>query len=119
MADFKTDENLPSEAAEAIRQAGHSCHTVWDEKLQGSADPVIAEACRAEHRVLVTLDVDFANILSYPPGSHPGIVVLRPHSADPDSILHVLNRVLFELAAKPVNGSLWICDETVTRIRTS
>lgn len=117
MAEIKADENLPSEVATAFREAGHDCHTVWDEQLQGSPDVVIAERCRAENRVLVTLDLDFANILSYPPGSHPGMIVLRPHSADPESILRVLSRVMQELAVEQVDGSLWICDDSTTRVR--
>jgi len=117
MAHLKTDENLPLEVAQALRAAGHDCHTVWDEQLQGSADPVIAERCSIEGRILVTLDLDFANIRAYPPGTHPGIIVLRPHSADVVSVLGVLARVMTEIDGEAVGGSLWVCDETTTRVR--
>jgi hypothetical protein len=40
---FKTDENLPVEAAEDLRQAGHDALTVADQKLAGQPDVRLAE----------------------------------------------------------------------------
>lgn len=117
MAHFKTDENLPDEVAQSLRAAGHDCHTVWDEQLQGAVDSAIADRCRQEGRVLVTLDLDFANIRAYPPGTHPGIIVLRPHSTDVESVLGIVARVIKELAQEEANGSLWVCDDAATRVR--
>ena len=51
MLRFKIDENLPTEAAALIQAAGHECHTVFDEGLAGTPDPVLSERCRAEGRV--------------------------------------------------------------------
>ena len=36
------------------------------------------QACRTEGRILITLDLDFSDIRAYPPGTYPGIWVLRP-----------------------------------------
>ncbi|MGH8523339.1 MAG: DUF5615 family PIN-like protein [Gammaproteobacteria bacterium] len=51
--------------------------TVLDQKLGGHADPHIASICRTEDRALITLDMDFADIRTYPPNQYPGVVVLR------------------------------------------
>jgi len=59
---FKIDENLPREYASLLRDAGFEADTVEDEGLVGSADSAVAERCRADGRVLVTLDLDFADI---------------------------------------------------------
>jgi predicted nuclease of predicted toxin-antitoxin system len=59
---FKTDENLPNEADELLRQAGFESDMVHDEGLNGCSDKVLATRLRLEARVLVTLDLDFANI---------------------------------------------------------
>lgn len=64
---FKVDENLPIEARDAFIQAGYEASTVDDEGLSGSPDANIAAICRAEQRVIVTLDTDFADIRTYPP----------------------------------------------------
>lgn len=38
---------------------------------------MVLAACDREARVLVTEDLDFANVVAYLPERHPGIVVLR------------------------------------------
>jgi hypothetical protein len=63
---FKIDENLPFEFAAILREAGFEADTVADENLSGAADALLAQHARANHRVLITLDMDFANIQSYP-----------------------------------------------------
>ena len=55
---FKIDENLPVEVADALRQAGHDALTVHDQQLTGRPDLDVAAVCRAEGRVLVSLDTD-------------------------------------------------------------
>ena len=39
---FKTDENLPLQAAELLRSAGHDADSVLDEGLSGTSDPNLA-----------------------------------------------------------------------------
>ena len=63
---FKTDENLPAEAASILRDHGFEAETVWDEALPGGDDETIATRVRAEDRILLTLDLDFSNIRAYP-----------------------------------------------------
>ena len=45
-----------------LRQAGHDAITVFDQDLQGHSDTEIASVCRAEKRVIVTIDLDFSDI---------------------------------------------------------
>lgn len=58
---FKTEENLPLEAATTLRDAGFDVETVSDEALSGAADEIVATRVQEESRVLITLDLDFAN----------------------------------------------------------
>ena len=58
---FKVDENLPPELADLLAAAGHNASTVESERLSGAADPEIAAVCRQEGRILITLDLDFAD----------------------------------------------------------
>ena len=117
MLRVKLDENVPVEAAALVRAAGFDCHTVYDEALAGAPDPDVAAACAREGRILVTLDLDFSDVRAYPPGTHPGIIVLRPRAPDRDSALALLERVLPLFATEPVVGCLWVVDTERVRVR--
>jgi predicted nuclease of predicted toxin-antitoxin system len=74
---FKIDENLSPSVATIFEAAGHGAHSVVQQALGGQTDERIIDVCRREQRALITLDLDFSNILAYPPAEYPGIVVLR------------------------------------------
>ena len=114
---FKLDENLPVEAAGLLRDRGHDAHSVHDERLGGAADPAIAQAAQQEQRILMTLDLDFADIRHYPPSAYFGIIVLRLARQDRDSVLAMIPRLLEMLRTESVARRLWIVDESRTRIR--
>ena len=59
---LEIDENLPAECAALLRTAGFGADTVAEEDLAGADDTAIARRVRAEGRVLITLDLDFASI---------------------------------------------------------
>lgn len=114
---FKVDENLPFEVSEELRQAGHDVVSVQDQGLTGVADPDLAAVCRRAGRALVTLDLDFANVLTYPPDPSPGIVVFRGHRQDLPYVLGLLRRILPLLATETLQNHLWIVEEMRVRIR--
>lgn len=114
---FKVDENLPVEAAEALRTGGHDALTVLDQRLVGSPDPQVAAVCQSEGRAIVTLDLDFSDIRAYPPAAYSGIIVLRPRNQAKPTVLGLMARVIPLLAVEPLVGRLWIVQETGVRIR--
>jgi predicted nuclease of predicted toxin-antitoxin system len=74
---IKLGENLPEDAVTIFMNAGYHESTVLGQGLGGRADPEVAAVCKAESKILVTLDTDFANIGAYPPKDYSGIIVLR------------------------------------------
>jgi predicted nuclease of predicted toxin-antitoxin system len=114
---FKVDENLPAEHAAILREAGHEADTVADQKLSGSDDSTLAERCRTEDRTFLTLDLDFANVQSYPPKSHAGIIVFRSKSQDKLTLISLLRRLLPVLGGRSPNGQLWIVERDRIRYR--
>ena len=114
---FKVDENLPAEHAALLREAGHEADTVADQKLSGSDDSTLAECCRTEDRILLTLDLDFANVQAYPPKSHSGIVVFRPNSQDKLTLISLLKRMLPVLSRRSPRLELWIVEQDRIRYR--
>jgi predicted nuclease of predicted toxin-antitoxin system len=114
---FKTDENLHPEIAALLVRHGHDAVTLWDQGMRGKRDPEIAEVCRREQRVLVTLDLGFADIRRYPPDHFGGLIVLRPGSQSRSSVLGILEKLLPRLKGPPLAGRLWVVDETGIRER--
>lgn len=76
MLRFKIDINMPVEAASVLNDSGHNALTIHDQQMVGETDTQIGYICKPEHRALVTLDLDFSDIRTYPPREHPGIVLL-------------------------------------------
>ena len=114
---FKTDENLPNHEASTLREFGFEADSVWDESLTGADDRSIAEQARGEGRILVTLDLDFANIRAYPPEQHPGIVVLRLKAQDRDTVIAFIRRFAAVLNQRSPEGELWIVEHDRIRFR--
>jgi predicted nuclease of predicted toxin-antitoxin system len=57
---IKLDENIDVRLAPIIAASGHDVDTVKGQELSGKPDETIYETCRAEGRVVVTLDLDFS-----------------------------------------------------------
>lgn len=114
---FKIDENLPAECASLLQVAGFEAATVGDEQLSGADDSKIFDRCRTESRVLITLDLDFANVQTYTPGSHTGIVVFRSRSQDKSALISLMKRLLPVFAERFPEGQLWIVGPDRIRYR--
>jgi predicted nuclease of predicted toxin-antitoxin system len=114
---LKIDENLPSECVDILRGGGFEADTVADERLTGAEDSTIAVRCRAEGRVLLTLDLDFANIQAYPPLVYAGIIVLRSKRQDKHTVLSLINRIALVLTNRAPAGELWIVEPDRIRFR--
>ena len=115
--EFKLDENLPCEACRILKDAGHDAVSVLDQLLGGYPDTKIAAICKSESRVLVTLDTDFANILAYPPGDFPGIVVIRTDAQAKSVVLAHIRRLVVVLESAAPQGKLWIVESNRIRVR--
>lgn len=99
-----------------LRDDGYDALTVWDQGLQGRPDIQIASVCREEQRTLITLDLDFADIRTFPPHQYAGLIVMRLNNQSRIAVLRVLRRLLPILRKERIEGRLWIVDESTVRI---
>ena len=113
---FKLDENLPRDAVALFVASGHDVDTVLDEKLGGQPDRKVIETARAEKRIFVTLDMDFADIREYPPAEFPGIWVLRSQSQATENVLSLLRGAIAILDSELPAGRLWIIEPRRVRV---
>ena len=79
---FKLDENLSRRVQEVLQEGGHDVTTVAGQGLSGISDEDLAGVCKGESLCLITLDLDFADLLRFPPQQTAGIVVMRYPSSN-------------------------------------
>src|SRR5436190_22227179 len=114
---FKLDENLGSRSARLFPDAGHDVETVFEEELNGAEDELIFETCIRENRCLLSLDLDFADVVRFPPHRTAGIAVLRLPKGAPLSLLEkFVSHLLRMLDAEPIAGRLWIVEAGRIRV---
>lgn len=89
-ARFKIDENLPVEFAEILRDNQFDAQTVYGEGLNGKSDQSVARACTKENRAIITSDLDFADITTYPPEKFNGIIVFRVGNQNRTHLIYTL-----------------------------
>lgn len=114
---FKIDENLPLEVANYLNSNGFVASKVFEENLSGTTDDVLANHCKTESRILITMDTDFADIRLFSPQQLPGIIVFRLKQQDRNSVLEAIQRILSYFSQEPLEGHLWIVEERRIRIR--
>jgi len=114
---FKIDENLPVEFVEILKSSGYEAKTVFEQGLNGEVDSAVINKCLEENFILLTLDLDFADIKHYPPYKYPGIIVIRPKYQDKLHLLDILKSVIPNLKREKIKGRLWIVEENKIRIR--
>ncbi|MCU0596239.1 MAG: DUF5615 family PIN-like protein [Desulfobacterota bacterium] len=91
---IKVDEDLPKAVAESLRRVIPDTLTELDEGLSGALDPKLWDIAQGEGRFLITGDKAFANIRKYPPGTHHGVLLLRPNENGILQMLRLVDDVL-------------------------
>jgi predicted nuclease of predicted toxin-antitoxin system len=111
------DENFGNRTQIIFRQAGHDVKTVREEGLQGHSDKSLYRVCCVENRCLVTLDLDFSNVIRFPPSQTAGIVVIHiPRNPSLPLLEYLIRQFLNALNQMPVDKQLWIVETNRIRI---
>ena len=76
----KLDEDLSLMVGEPLREAGYTVLSLAEQGWAGLKDPDLWPRVVAEGVFFMTADKGFGDIRTYPPGTHSGILLLRPNS---------------------------------------
>ena len=90
----KLDEDLSLTAATPLADAGHTILTVRSQGWTGTKDPALWPMIVREGVFLVTADKGFGDVRLYPPGSHPGVLVVRPSRESTSAYRRLLAHVI-------------------------
>lgn len=91
---------------------------VRDEGLRGRSDADVFAYAQERDASLITADKGFTNVLSFPLGTHAGLIVLRiPNELPTIEVNRQLLRALAGLEGEELQGLLVIVEVGRTRIR--
>jgi len=114
---LKLDENLSRHLKPVLIGLGHDVLTAADESLLSRPDVEVAACAAREGRILLSLDIEFADLRKYPPGSHPGIVLFRPAFLGPLSVNRFVERFVRSMDLSALSGCVAIVEPQGIRVR--
>ena len=100
---FLIDENLGSSVSKWLRQQGHDVVCIGND-FSGIDDATVLKKAYDEHRILITCDTDFGELVFKDQQAHRGIVLLRMSNMDFDKILSFLVKLLDQYQDELVNN---------------
>lgn len=111
------DEDLPTAVATMLRSAGYDAVSVVEQGMSGSTDAELWAVVRAESRFLVTADKGFADIRMHPPGTHVGVLLLRPDEDGIRPLVDLLGQVLTAGDLANLTGTVTVVTPRGIRVR--
>lgn len=114
---LKLDENLSRHLKPILINLGHDVLTAADENLLSHPDVEVAAGAAHEGRILLPLDIEFADLRKYPPGSHPGIVLFRPVSLGPLSVNRFVEQFVRSTNLSALSGCVAVVEPQGIRVR--
>src|SRR5688572_3679951 len=116
MTRLKLDENLSERLLAEARERGFDAENVRGESMSGATDDALHERCQRERRVLVTLDLDFADPIRFPLRGSVGTIMLRPPRPSMAQIASLFRAALAQLAIDSPEQSVWVVEPGRIRI---
>ncbi len=114
---IKVDEDLPRRVTALLRANGYQADSVWDKGMAGWKDGALWQRIQAENRFLITADKGFANLRTYPPGTHAGVMLLRPDQDGIGPIIMLLESVIKHYDLSILSGTITVVTPRGVRVR--
>src|SRR5215216_5503292 len=105
---------------EALRAIGAEVLRLREHLPTDAPDEIVLAMAQQLEAILVSLNGDFANIVTYPPAHYHGIMALQVHN-HPEIIPQLMTRLITHIASHPsaeeYKGKLFIIEVHRIRIR--
>jgi predicted nuclease of predicted toxin-antitoxin system len=111
------DECVSRETIDFICSLGITIFPTRDFNLDGAVNGTVLKRAIDESLVFITEDQDFCDILTFPPASHHGFIVLKVTPQIDKEVFAVLKSLLSELKPADFEKTLVIVDNKRYRIR--
>jgi predicted nuclease of predicted toxin-antitoxin system len=117
---FLSDQCVPAEVARVLRQRGHEVIELRQTLPPRSPDELVIAKAQELDCILLSLNGDFADIVTYRPGKYRGIIAIQLHN-HPEVLDRLMERLTAYLDAHPdpqdYKGRLLIVEVHRIRIR--
>ena len=117
---FFTDHCVPISVVEALQGAGHEVLILKQHIANNSHDADVIAKAQEIDAILVSLNGDFSDIVTYPPSKFHGIIALQVRN-HPEAIPAILRRLTNYLEAhrdqQHYTGQLFLVEPHRIRIR--
>ena len=114
---IKIDENISRHLKPLLIREGYEAATAGEQGLLGKTDVEVGAVAKAEGMLLFILDLEFADLRKFPPGSHPGVVLFRPQGLGPISVNRFILNFVKTTNLPELTGCTVIVDPTRIRVR--
>ena len=117
---FLVDEDCPLNLETLLNSKGHEAIHVRTSGLSGTKDPELFIFAQQEQRIIISRDLGWANINTYPPNTHRGLIILRmPFTATATEIQQIFEYFIDIVNISELVGAIVIVDKNKFRIRKS
>lgn len=95
---FFADHCVPNAIIQALRDAGHEVMQLREHLPIESSDVVVIAKAQQLDALLLSLNGDFSDIVTYPPANYQGIIALQVRN-HPEIIPQLMNRLQDHLSS--------------------
>ena len=117
---FLADHCISNVIIRALRETANEVVRLKDILPADSADTIVIAKAQEINAILLSMNGDFADIVTYPPKAYKGIVALQMRN-HPEVLEHLMARLTGYLKAQPVmehyRGKLLVVEVNRIRIR--
>ena len=111
------DMGVSQGVVEWLRSAGHDAIHLRDEGLHRLPNGDIFQKGPVEHRVVLTFDLDFGEIVAASEGRVVTVVLFRLHNTRTDHVVERLRTVLEQSSGELRSGAIIVVEEGRHRVR--
>ena len=114
---FLADMGVSLRVVEWLRSSGHDAIHLRDEGLQTLPNGEIFQKALREHRIVLTFDLDFGEIVAASGGKSVSVILFRLRNTRADFVIQRLKIVLEQTKEMLAHGAVILVEDERHRVR--
>jgi len=115
---FLADMGISPKTVSFLNSLAHDAVHLKDQRHHREFDSFILEKALNEGRVLLTHDLDFAELLAASGGKAPSVIIFRLRNMHPDRVNICMNMIIKKHIEALENGVIISVDDGLIRVRS-